>query len=362
MKLSEFRQIQLEDFPDYNVRIIYSRGLRKDKDFTDVISRYAFFGRWYKIGTGPQMFINNERKISDATGVPKDGDKLRIDSSCKIPVTLLKPRYKIITSRSSQSPDFLVIGDISHSEVAFKVFISDELKVVLCLYEYSIDKDNPMAPDLNDYQKLFKENFEEIADKADTFHPYSNDLYDQFFLKDYSKIMYDFYNKMLPDTMFVSEDALVTGTKALTVDSLCSCLKMLESADQEMRDTALITLASSDYSKCRNILRYLLSKYYSSEVKSMKSKSSAVKWMSRVCDIDKYGGRGYYVFAGTESDMAKDYLQKTSQGTLYYTDEPYRNELHCDDIKFLLKNHDFIKKIPGLTYDLYTANTVANSL
>lgn len=363
MELKDLRKIKLEDFPDYDVRLIYGRGISKKSNLDEsCISKYAYFGRWYKIHDIPQMLVKDDRTISDATGMPQEGSKLRIDSSCKIPVTLLKQRYKIITSRSPQSPDFIVLGDIGLSSVNFSVFVSDELKVVLCVYDYYISNNDENAPDIDDFHKLFRNCFEDISDKADTFRPYSGNARDQFYLRDYSKCMYDFYNRLLPDSMFVSEEKLITGNRKLTTDMLISSMKMLNSSDSEMVDTALINLASSDYSECRNVVGYLLSKYHLNSVKYLKNKSTAVKWMVNMCGIDRYGYRGRSMMLGNEAEFAKDYLLKNSNGCMYYTDEPYRTEMHCDNVNFLTRNHDFIKKIHGLSYDLSTANLVANSL
>lgn len=363
MKLNNFRQIKLEDYPDYDVRLIYGRGINKKSNLDEsCISKYAYFGRWYNIHDIPQMFVKGKRTINEATGAPQEGSKLKIDHSCKIPVTLLKQRYKIITSRSSQNPDFIVLGDIRHSEVSFRVFISDELKLIFCVYDYYNTSDTNYMLDMDDWHELFRNCIEDVSSKADTFRSYSVNANDAFYLMDYSKCMYDFYNKLLPDSMFVSEKKLITGTRKLTPDALISSMRMLESSDREMRDTALINLASSDYSECRNVLGYLLSKYYLNSVKSLKNKSTAVKWMTNMCDIDRCGHRGRCLQVGNESDFAKDFLLKSSCGRIYYTDEPYRTIMHCDDVNFLMRNHDFVKKIPGLSYDLSTANLVANSL
>jgi hypothetical protein len=151
----------------------------------------------------------------------------------------------------------------------------------------------------------------------------------------------------------------VTGTSIVTPDSLLSTMKMLNSSDGEIRDTALISLASSDYSRCRNVVGYMLSRYYLDIVKKMNSKSTAVKWFSKSCDINRYRS---YTFVGDEADFAKDFILKDSHGAVVYNDEPYRRELHCDDVGFLMHNHEFIKRIEGLRYDLSTANLVAARL
>jgi len=357
MRLSEFRSVKFEEFPDYEVYLMYLSRLSNTGSAN--LSRYGFYGKYYGISSKPLMPIKEFRKLSDATGVPKEGSKLSIDSSCKIPVTLLKPRYTIITSRSSKTPDFTVIGPVEASSYMFKIFVSDKLKKVLCVYEYNaLEKGAPDAPTLENYQWLFHSNIDELFDDYKSFHPYSGDMFDTFCLAPYSKGLYDFCNSMLPDTAFVSEENLVTGTNVLTSDMLCSLLAMMDSRDNEICESAILSLASSDYSKCRNVVGYLLSKYHLDDVKRLKSKSTAVKWMTKMCNIEKWRN---YTIAPKEFDMVKDYLEKTSNGRLTFNDKA-RNIIHCTDVRFLRENHDLVKKVSVLSYDLETANLIANAL
>lgn len=357
MKKTETRQVTLEDFPDYDVRLIYSSRVTKATTKGNV-SRYGFYGRSYGIGTKPMMLINKTRKISDAAGVVKDGLKIRLDSTCSVPATLLKPRYTVITSRSPKSPDLIVLGnkDIANS-YEFRVFVAHDLKQILCIYEYApVPENEENAPTMENYRNTI-EQLDDFAYNADRFHPYSGNLFDAFAMIEYSKGMYEFQNRILPDTSFVTEDKLITGTKPLTPEQLYSCMRMLDSTDSEIRESAMMTLASSDYSKCKHVLGYLISRYHLYDAKSMKSKSTAVKWMVNTCEIDKWSR-----FTLTdEEDFAKDYLEISSQGALTYVNKD-RKMLHCTVMSFLKQNNDFIRKIPSLKYDLETANIVALNL
>ena len=360
MKITEFRSVQLEEFPGYDVRLMYVSKISKNNISSGGLSRYGFYGRSYGIPNGPLMLVKDFRKVSDACGCPKDSDKLMIDGcSCKIPVTLLKPRYTIITSRSSAKPDFTVIGHVDSPVYEFKVLVSEKQQRVICIYEWgAIDRNDANAPDINDYKRFLGNTIDELHEDYDSYHPYSNDLYDRFYLMKYSKCLFDFYNRLLPDTSFVDEEKLVTGVKPVTAESLYSCIKMTSSSDREIRDAAVLALASSDYSKCRNVLGYMLSKYCLEEVKSLKNKSTAVKWMVNVCNIDRYT---VYSFTQDETELAKDFLIIASQGAFSFNNSE-RTVLHCNNSEYLLKNHDFVKKIPGVTYDLETANLLTQML
>ena len=358
MQLNKLRAIKFEEFPDYTVYLMNTSGLKKSDPASCGISAYGFYGRYSGITDSPMMAVKDIRKISDATGIPKEGDKLKIDHTCKIPVTLLKPRYKIITSRSPQAPDFTVVGHVEYPSYQFKIFVSDKLKQVLCIHEWSNYDDVGDCCSLGDYQWFFHSNIDEFFNDYKSFHPYSNNVHDKFYLLPYSKGLYDFCNRILPDNMFVSEETLVTGTNVLTSDMFCSLLAMMDSRDNEICESAILSLASSDYSKCRNVVGYLLSKYHLNAVKRLKSKSTAVKWMTKMCNIEKW--RNYRITPG-EFDMVKDYLEKTSNGKLTFNDEA-RNIIHCTDVGFLKMNHDLVKKVSVLSYDLETANLIANAL
>lgn len=357
MNKVELRHVILEDFPDYDVRLMYSSRVHNSTESAN-ISRYGFYGRSYGISNKPMMLVKGIRKLSDASGVVKDGLKIKLDATCSVPATLLKPHYTVITNRSPKSPDLIVLGSKGLNDVyEFRVFVAHNLKQILCVYEYApLGETHNEAPSIENYRNVFK-SIDEFADKSEEFYPYSGNLFDRFVMLEYSKGMYEFQNRVLPDTSFVTEDKLVTGTKPVTPEQLYSCVRMLDSSDKEVREAAIISLASSDYSKCRNIIGYLLSKYHLDEVKKMKQKSSAVKWMAKMCDINRWSRYSLT----SEEDFAKDYLEISSQGLLTYTDER-RNVLHCTDRSFLLRNHDFVKKIPFLEYDLETANIVAMSL
>lgn len=358
MKLGNLRSITLEDMPDYAVKLMSASGIKKNLS-DSTLFRYGFYNISAHITNKPMMAVKDLRKMSEASGVAKDGCKLRIDSTCKVPVTLLKPRYKIITSRSSQTPDLMVIGHVETPDYAFRMFVSDKLKVVLCVQEWNFAEQNsPDAPDLQDYQKFFGNAIDEWCNEYQSFYPYSGNLFDKFTLMPYSKGMYDFQNRVLPDTAFTSEERLITGTKPVTSDMIVSCMNMLNSSDKELRETALISLASSDYSKCRNVIAYLLSRYHIDDVKALKSKSTAVKWMANICHIERWGN---YRFTAEETEIIKDYLERTSNGSLTFND-PSRTEIHCIDVSCLTKNHNLIKNTPGLSYDLPTANLVINNL
>lgn len=357
MEKKEFRSITLEEFPGYDVRLVYASRVMRGKPQN--ISRYGFYSRYCGITEKPMMLIKSPRKMADAAGMPNEGDKLKVDSSASIPSTLLKPRYKILTSRSPQSPDYIVLGNVDFSNIySFRVFVCEQLKQVICVYEYNrLSKDYDDSPDLDDYKTLLRE-IDEFYYNADSFHPYSSDYFDTFRLIKYSKGLWDFHNRMLPDTSFVHEEQLVTGTKPVTPELLYSCMSMMDSTDYEMQDSALLTLASSDYSKCRNVVGYLMSRYNIDVVKRLKNKSTAVKWMARMCRIERWTS---FIFTKEEADFAKDYLEVSSRGLVSYSGESRRIML-CVDANFLVRNHDFIKKIPGLIYDLETANVIAQAL
>lgn len=359
MKKEDLRSITLEGFPDYDVRLFYSNKVLKGCKAS--ISRYGFYGRSWGIPNKPMMFVNDSRKLSDASGVPTPGCKLRIDASCNVPVTLLKERYTVLTSRSPRIPDFIVLGEspYNNNSFEFRVFISEKFKQILCVYEYShatADYDGQEnIPDLNAYRLLFNQ-IDEFYANTDSFFPFTGNELDVLMLIPYSKGIYEFVNKLRPDSEFVLETDLVTGTKPVTAEFLNSCMRMLDSMDWEIRDSAMLALASSDYSKCKRVLRYLLGKYHLDEVKRLKNKSSAVKWMAKTCPIDRYCS---LPFTSTEADLAKDYLVLASQGAVSYPGGEPRNVLRCTDSKFLAENHKFIKNIPGMTYDLDTANLLA---
>ena len=190
MNKVELRHVILEDFPDYDVRLMYSSRIHSSTD-TGSVSRYGFYGRTYGISNKPMMLVKGIRKLSDASGVVKDGLKIKLDATCSVPATLLKPHYTVITNRSPKSPDLIVLGSKWLNDIYdFKVFVAHNLKQILCIYEYApLGETHNEAPSLENYRNVFKL-FDEFADKSEEFYPYSGNLFDRFVLWVYNIIVH----------------------------------------------------------------------------------------------------------------------------------------------------------------------------
>lgn len=319
---------------------------------------------WYGIRpseTGILTKVTNGRRSLTYKRIP-EGSYVLLDESCKIPATLVKTRYNVVSANTVTVPEYAVLGadkssSTSSNDYPFHVFVSDELKKIILVYESgytNFDEHPEQIPTLSDY----REQLGLIVDDVDfsSFEPFGNDCCETFRLYYNSSELYTgFLNGTIPAENVVLEENLVTGTQECTAELLFSCWQLIQSSDTELRKTAILTLANSDYSKCKEFLRHLLSSAYF-DVCDYRYTSTTAKWMFSVLNVTRYTGYCPFTELG-DIKAAKEFLTLVSNGSIVFNG----NIMSCTDIKYLRGWYGGIRKrLKGLNYDLETATLIAN--
>lgn len=205
-----------------------------------------------------QIADNRTSIIATGKAVPPFGSRLALHRECRVPSTMLK-KYDVVTSVNAETPEYYVLPHTFNYDVFIDnamLFINKDAEAIIALaMPYMVDRLKlPKSPEL--YLNLLRSQLSTVFPELFKYVPMDGSrLHSVVEVTDDLEFLY--FQKLLPEDRIVNEDTLFIGDDELTYDVFKSCYLMLQSTDNQMQRTALITLGQRDCRRYTEILRWL---------------------------------------------------------------------------------------------------------
>ena len=346
------RQLNLEEFPGYRCYLlrfaekVSEENLPKQK-IDDIPGYRNYTYEYYNlIPDGKDCYSSLWKDCTKGKLV--EGDRLMLHQKCDIPSTAIK-KYETVSSVSKDVPTKYVVplrdNDggrhiYSKAEDGFVVFVNNYRHIVLLMCNSWFCPESDRSYDTDLFMRTLNQ---ELYD-ADGFELLDGCVKYYQAVKFVDKTDYALFNGMIPPELIINEADIPVGDGPVTKELILNSYKLLQSRDQQIQDTALITLAQHDCSGYEELLGWLF--YHMADNRYiLKARNSAFRWL--MIRVEKFGKYSTYssTFHQLDSIKAGRWLvRQLTDGKVYWNEE---NTMCIDDKSIISRQiSQLIKHLP----------------
>ena len=318
-------RVKLDIFPDYTC-CFYHSSLNFSKEMYDVcvtptIVVYNQYGGWddklYRLI--PEERLNSSGLRIRARGTLEEGDRLLLHPKCDIPALSISSKYKVISSRSDTVANKIVVpyrrpqpwNTIGGCIIPF---INHKDKVILLVGMGRWFTETDLTPT---EAEIFL-SMSRIDISVGGFKALDQEKLKMYRLTDMDAISYALMSGMIPRDKVISDMDVPVKGDPITKELIYNAYKLLNSSDNQLRETACMTLAQHNCKGYEELIGWLLW-VYRKQLYGLKARNAAFRWLTICCD-EYYVRQGqFYQYKSNEA--AKWFVEQLTGGKIHWNED-----------------------------------------